>query len=99
MARVAGCAKSAWPLLAMPVTLPAHRPHATIARPPHRRHIAVTSPVTSTLQVWKDGAAEGLGWIHLRFPTAGGEAWEPPLTGWHVDGHVERLDTLQAASM
>ena len=49
-------------------------------------------------QVWKDGAAEGLGWIHLRFPTAEGDAWEPPTRGWHIDGHVERLDSLQVVT-
>ena len=35
---------------------------------------------------WAYGAADGLGWIHIRFPIADGRSWEPPEEGWHIDG-------------
>ena len=43
---------------------------------------------------WIDGAASGVGWIHLRFPSRDELDWEPPQAdvGWHVDGSPQRLD-------
>lgn len=35
---------------------------------------------------WACGAAEGLGWIHVRFPIHSGPCWLPPDEGWHIDG-------------
>lgn len=34
---------------------------------------------------WFAGAVEGVGWIHLRFPTERPD-WTPPKDGWHLDG-------------
>ncbi|KAJ8599635.1 hypothetical protein CTAYLR_005404 [Chrysophaeum taylorii] len=44
---------------------------------------------------WVDGAAEGVGWIHLRFPRASG-AWSPPSRGWHLDGRACSVKTQQS---
>ena len=42
---------------------------------------------------WAYGAAEGLGWIHVRFPVQVGRAWVAPVSGWHIDGESATLDT------
>jgi len=34
---------------------------------------------------WAYGAAEGLGWIHIRFPVHPATKWAPPDDGWHLD--------------
>ena len=41
---------------------------------------------------WVDGAATGLGWIHMRFPYSKSKIWNPPKTGWHLDGLIN--DTI-----
>ena len=45
---------------------------------------------------WVDGASEGVGWIHARFPVHDAPRWEPPRVGWHIDGDTSRLDTAQS---
>ena len=42
---------------------------------------------------WAYGAADGLGWIHVRFPIHEGSAWAPPEEGWHVDGGSPDLNS------
>ena len=42
---------------------------------------------------WAYAAAEGLGWVHIRFPVADGTEWQPPEDGWHIDGDSPSLDT------
>ena len=41
---------------------------------------------------WAYGAAEGLGWIHIRYPVAAESVWAPPEEGWHIDGGATTLD-------
>ncbi|KAL1515007.1 hypothetical protein AB1Y20_004078 [Prymnesium parvum] len=48
---------------------------------------------------WADGAAEGVGWIHLRFPVNDGVVWLPPSAeegAWHIDGHTTKLTSRQS---
>ena len=35
---------------------------------------------------WAYGAADGLGWIHIRYPVDEASEWAPPEAGWHIDG-------------
>lgn len=37
---------------------------------------------------WVDGAASGVGWLHLRYPVCRESRWAPPGAdgGWHIDG-------------
>ena len=41
---------------------------------------------------WAYGAAEGLGWIHIRYPVHPGDHWAPPDEGWHVGADPRSLD-------
>uniref|UniRef100_A0A0G4H8V2 Ricin B lectin domain-containing protein n=1 Tax=Chromera velia CCMP2878 TaxID=1169474 RepID=A0A0G4H8V2_9ALVE len=43
---------------------------------------------------WKDGARDGVGWIHVRFPKA--DKWSPPSGGWHTDGDTHTLTSTQS---
>ena len=45
---------------------------------------------------WAYGAAEGLGWVHIRFPVHNGTRWEAPEEGWHIDGDSDSLDTTSS---
>ena len=35
---------------------------------------------------WVDGAVDGLGWIHMRYPYSRSKLWKVPSKGWHIDG-------------
>ena len=35
---------------------------------------------------WVDGAVDGLGWIHMRYPYSRSKLWKAPSKGWHLDG-------------
>lgn len=47
---------------------------------------------------WADGAASGVGWIHLRFPVDEASQWAAPAAdgGWHIDGATRSLATVQS---
>ena len=45
---------------------------------------------------WQHGASEGLGWIHIRFPSRVGSSWQPPASGWHIDGDSDSIDGTQS---
>jgi hypothetical protein len=46
---------------------------------------------------WAYGAAEGLGWIHIRFPVDDASTWAPPDEGWHIDGGANTELDAQAS--
>ena len=48
---------------------------------------------------WGGAASEGVGWIHLRFPTSPELVWRAPDAAsgaWHIDGGSDTLDTTQS---
>lgn len=66
-----------------------------------RLNLSICDMHPRSLWKWVDGAVNGLGWIHLRYPYSRNKQWKAPTRGWHLDGllNYNKIDSEKSITI
>ena len=66
-----------------------------------RLNLSICDMHPRSLWKWVDGAVDGLGWIHIRYPYSRNKTWIAPQRGWHLDGLISdtKIDSEKSVTI